>query len=431
MSSITKTQLFLLAMKNKMYQSLAWSIFSFSLTQSVPKEPLTPFVKEDKWVFMDLEGNEVEISDGNAKEPLFKKREVITYKAGDFIGATKDGTSTFTRVLWHHIVVVYAFGNRIEFKPEGRDISEIEKIVSAGLIDGVDADDTVPEGKFNVRQYLLYTEALGSILTGLAQLFTPATTEKSLITDPKIKEVKKKRLEENKDRLHDPAVIASIKNELIGMDKQWVKGDDAEDFLLSKKSYDQVRVKTMIMHGEESAFSDGTQVTLIPTSLDEGLNLNHMPEYSNAIRQGSYNRGSETALGGELAQFLIRIFQNHMVTETEDCGTKQGLVRELPVNGADFYVGLNVVENGKVVTLTEDNISSYAGKTVMLRSPQYCREAGNGYCKACIGAVNAKYPEALGGQALDIGSTILYIFMKKAHGSALKTVPWNIESDLY
>lgn len=431
MSPVSKAEFFLLALKNKMYQSLAWSIFCFSMTQSLPKEPMTPFIKDGKWVFNDLEGNEISISDGDPKIPLFGKRETFDYKKGVFVGAVNDGLSSYTKVLWHHIVIVYAFGDRIPFKPEGRTIAEVEKITSANLVDWIDDDEEVPAGKFSVKQHLAYTEALGSILTGLAQLFTPATTEKSLVTDPKIKELKKKRLEENKDRLHDPAVISSIKNELIAVDKQWVKGDDAEDFLLSKKSYDQVRVKTMIMHGEESAFSDGTQVTLIPTSLDDGLNLNNLPEYSNAIRQASFNRGSETALGGELAQFLIRIFQNHMVTEKEDCGTKMGLVRNIPVGNADFYLGLNIVEGGKVVTLTEDNIGQYAGKDVLLRSAQYCREAGNGYCHACIGAVNAKYPEALGGQALDIGSTILYIFMKKAHGSALKTAPWTLETDLY
>lgn len=431
MSPITKSQFFLLALHNKMYQSLAWAIFCFSQTQGEPSEKLTPYVHEGKWVFKDLEDEITEITDGDVKTPLFGKKETFKYKQGAFIGAIADGEASYAKVLWHHVVIVYAFGSRIPFEPKGRTVADVEKITSANLVDWVEDDKDVPEGKFSVKQHLAFTEALGSILTGYAQLFTPTTTEKSLVTDPAIKKRKKELLEQNKDRLHDPAVISSIKNELIAMDKEWVKGDDAADFLLSKKSYDQIRVKTLIMHGEESAFTDGTQVKLIETSLDDGWNLGNVTDYVNSIRQGSYNRGSETALGGELSQFLIRIFQNHVVTQLEDCGSKVTLVREVPVWNTEFYIGLNIVDNGKLVTLSSDNIGKYAGKKVAFRSPQYCHEKGNGYCHACIGAVNALYPEALGGQALDIGHIILYIFMKKAHGSVLKTCPWDFETDLY
>ena len=431
MTPITKAQFFLLGLHHQMYKSLAWSIYCFSMTQGEPKEKLTPYILEDKWVFKDLEGEITEITDGDVKQPLFVKRERFSYLKGAFVGAVEDGESAFSTVLWHHIVIVYPFGSRIPFEPKGRTLEDVEKITSSNLVDWVDDDKDVPEGKFSVKQHLAYTEAVGSLLAGLAQLVTTTTTEKSMVTDPKIKERKKELLEQNKDRLHDPAVISSIKNELIAMDKAWIKGDPAEDFLLSKKSYDQVRVKMKIMHGEESAFTDGTSVKLISSSLEEGWDLDSMVDYVNSIRQASFMRGSETALGGELSQFLIRIFQNHIVTDLKDCGTNRTLLRTIPVWSTGFYVGLNIMEGKNLVTLTNENIGQYAGKKVAMRSPQFCRELGNGYCHACIGEVNAKYPEALGGQALDIGHIILYIFMKKAHGSALKTAAWDFETDLY
>lgn len=94
-------------------------------------------------------------------------------------------------------------------------------------------------------------------------------------------------------------------------------------------------------------------------------------------------------------------------------------------------MGLNIFEGGKTVLLTNDNISQFAGKEVALRSPQFCRSPGNSYCRACIGDSNAQHPDSFGGQASDLGSTILYVFMKKAHGGALKTVAFDIELDIY
>lgn len=421
------------AMQAKMYCSLAWSLFSFAMTQSQPKEPWTPYLTDAGWVIKTDTGEELLIEDAPKDSPVYKKVDPVSYKAGEFIGAVADGQASYAKILWHHIVIVYAFGARIPFEPKGRKIKDVEKITSQGLLDNPKAEGVVaPDGKFFVNEHLAYTEALGSILTGLAPIFNPTSTMKSLTTDPKAREVREKRIKENEGRLHDPAVISTIKNEQIEMDKAWVKGDESENFYITAKAFDQVRVKMLCMHGEESAFTDGTRVTFIPTSLDEGLNLDYMPEYANAVRQASFNRGSETARGGELVQFLTRIFQNHSLdTSVDDCGTKRFLRRTIRPVYADWYVGLNIFEGGKTVLLTNDNISQYAGKEVALRTPQFCRSPGNSYCRACIGESNAQHPDSFGGQASDLGSTILYVFMKKAHGGALKTVAFDIELDIY
>lgn len=434
MNSITRKELFLIAMAQKMYCSLAWALRSFAMTLGEASEPWTPYLTEAGWVFKNHEGEVMGISDAPKDKPVYAKRDPFPFKAGDFVGATADGAAGYAKVLWHHIVIVYAFGERIPFDPTGRNIPTVEKITSRGLVDNpTDPDAVPPEGKFFVREHLAYTEALGSILTGLSPIFSPATTARSLTTDPKVQEVKAKRLKENEGRLHDPAVISTIKTELIAIDKEWVKGDDAADYLVAnKKSYDQVRIKTLGMHGEEAAFTDGTSVTLIASSLDQGLDLNFMPEYANAVRQASYNRGSETALGGELTQFLIRVFQNHSLdTSVEDCGTKGFLRRVIPLGTADWWIGMCVFDKGGTVTLTEENINQYAGKEVALRSPQRCKSPGNSYCRKCIGEVNAAHPDSFGGQASDVGNTILYVFMKKAHGGSLKTNAFSIENDLH
>ena len=433
MNTIDKRTLFLNCMREGTYRKLAWSLSAFCMTMDEGEEN-EPYLADDKWcVKIKNEAGELEvfqISDADPKLPVYSKREIMKFKAGDFVGCTADGDAPYSWVLWHHIVVVYAFGDKIPFNPNPCRISDIEKIIAKRLTDNPSDRSVNEHDKIYVWELMKYTEALAGILSGLTQVFTPGTTRRSLVTDPKVRQVRERLLKENKDRLHDPATISMIKSELQKVDREWIKGDDSEDYLIGKKNFTVVRQKTLLMHGEESAFGDGTSVNLIPTSLDEGLNLDNLPDYANSLREGSYNRGAQTAMGGEEVQYLIRVFQNHAIVE-EDCGSVLGLVRTVPVVNGRSFVGYYIIENGKSVHLTEDNIGKYVGKKVILRSPQTCHTAGAGYCERCMGDANAKFPKSLGTQASDVGSTLLYIFMKKAHGTALRTTRFDPKADLH
>lgn len=433
MKTIDKKSFFLQCMREGLYRKLAWMLRAFSITRG-EGEVNEPFLMEGKWlVKLRNEEGEVElylISDAEAGKPVFSKREVFQVQPGDFIGCGVTADVPYTWVLWHHIVLVYAFGDKIPFSPEPITLKDVENIIAKKLTDNPEEMPGKEHDKIYVYEYLRYTEAVGTLLAGLPQLFTPGTTRKSLVTDPKVRDLRQKLLKETEGRHHDPATISMIKGELEKVDREWVKGDDSEDYLIGKKNFSIVRMKTLLMHGEESAFGDGTNVTLIPTSLDEGLNLNNLPDYANSLREGSFNRGAQTAMGGEEVQYLIRVFQNHSITE-DDCGSKVGLERVIPVGSAKRYSGHYILEAGKLVHLTDDNISKYAGKKVVVRSPMLCHTPGAGYCSKCMGDAIAKFPLSLGTQASDVGSMMLYIFMKKAHGTALRTTRYDLQSDLY
>ena len=417
METLDKKLFFLKCMELGLYKRLSWSIRAFTVTRGEGGE-FEPYIEDKQWVVKI--GESKLRFEADATKPLYQKRELVDLKKGDFIGCEADCQAPYAWVLWHHVVVVYAFNGKIPFNPEAVRISNVEKIIAARLTSNPADRSQNDPAKIYVWEYLKYTEACACILSGMTQIFTPGTTRKSLVTDPKIRELRAKLLEQYKDRLHDPATISIIKGELSKLDREWIKGDDSEDYLIGKKNFDIVRMKTLLMHGEESAFGDGTSVTLIPTSLDEGLNLQNLPDYANSLREGSFNRGAQTALGGEAVQYLIRVFQNHAITE-EDCGAILGIRRLINANKADRYVGYYIIEQGKTVALTKENISRYVNKVVLLRSPQRCRTEGAGYCARCMGDMNARFPNSLGGQASDMGSMMLYIFMGKAHGTALKT----------
>lgn len=429
MTSIDKIQFLFLCLSKEMYTHKSWMTHAFSLTRKNPywDEPLHPYKSEGKWyVHMEKDAEPIEITGSLETEQglLFHKKSAISVPAGIIPGIAEAVDTFIGRVIYHCITKVYPFGDKIKFRNDKHNNRDIESEIAVRLTSDVEnGQEEVPD-KIYVRELLKFTEAAGMYLASLSQLFTPAATEKSLTVDPKVLKRRDELLEINKDKLTDPAVIAGMKRELLEMDRESFKGDAAEDYLIGKKSFNIIRMKTMIMHGEENAFGDGTSVKFIPTSLDEGWDLAHFPDYVNSAREGSYNRGYQTMLGGEAFSFLSRIFQNTAIVE-EDCGRSRGRHTFIPAGRAKEFVGYFVLANKKPVELTEENIGQVAGKRVELRSAMYCQTGGGNFCATCMGRGNARFPKAIGTMVSDFGSMILLMFLGKAHATELKTVTYD------
>ncbi|MCT7476088.1 hypothetical protein N5V81_13980 [Escherichia coli] len=70
----------------------------------------------------------------------------------------------------------------------------------------------------------------------------------------------------HKDELDNPAVIVMIEKALDELDKEWLSGDQSVEFYSSPKARMRRR-KLMLMYGIQTAFKEGADFTLIPTSL--------------------------------------------------------------------------------------------------------------------------------------------------------------------
>jgi len=78
-----------------------------------------------------------------------------------------------------------------------------------------------------------------------------------------------------------------------------------------------------------------------------------------------------------------------------------------------------VVDKGKSILLTDDNISKYIGKYMVVRSPLTCKTDGVGYCYKCFGEKYKKLNiTLLASEIINLGSDIMYISMKSMHGKA-------------
>lgn len=255
-------------------------------------------------------------------------------------------------------------------------------------------------------------------LSALTQLCVPACSEKSTTAPPGIRELRDKLIAENKDRLHDSATIAKIDAELVSHLKEYLKGDSSMGFL-SNKSFDVVRKKLFLMNGAEASLDSDAGFNLVTRSLSEGWDMKDFAALCTGSRSGSYNRGAQTELGGEAVKWLFRAASNLAVTE-DDCGSRLGNWM-FAKNGEEHkLLGFTILDGQDSVKIDKENVGTYMGKRVLVRSPMYCKLPKTDFCKVCVGERLANAPTSLATAVAHYGDTFMALFMKAMHSNVLE-----------
>lgn len=427
-----KRDYFLLALENGLYLHKRWILEAFAMTR--PSNDNREFthhlmvLEDGRYAMRDREqddGYQI-IEDAMPGEPLFRPLEKIVLKPGDLRNVYANTVTTYGNALVNQLILVYPFGGKIPFVSGSVNLKAIEDVIQRRW------DDSAPEiadqsdslvAPIRTTEYHKFNEAVGQ-LPGLNQLCVPSATRKTMTADPEMIKRRNELLLEHKDQLHDPVVISRIVDELTKMDRAWMKGDPGDRFYFKAKSYDVVRMKVFIMQGISAGFGEAGE--LIPTSLDEAWDIAKLPAMINQLRDGSFSRGAQTALGGVEVKFNNRIFQNSTVAE-QDCGSKRGIAVVMTPAKAPFYVGSYQLVSGQPVVLSEESLATLAGKTIEVRSPLYCRTEGANYCAKCVGDAISSTPEALSAYAAMIGSLFLTLFMSAMHGKSMKTAELDLD----
>ncbi len=431
-----KKDFFLAAMAAEEYKRAAWVISAFSLIKEDPehwKIDNYPFrvvqLPTGHWFVSPTDKDTlVQISDAKAGEPILDFHEHLELKAKEIPNLKKAITTSYGNVLVNYVGLIYPFGEKLEFLEGKISAAQIENLIVRRLKDTPKPDAKRDDKDIYVDEYLRFCDAM-FYLTNFTQLCVPAGSRKSMTVSPDILPLRAKLIEENKDRLHDPAVIAKIDATLIAADKAWIKGDDAEKFLLSGKAYNVVRKKLFLQIGGEMGFGEGQDIEYIPRSLKEGWDITKFPILNNSLRASSFNRGAETQLGGESVKWLLRASSNMAVTK-DDCGSKMGN-EFLITDQKDNWIGFSVVAPAGSLKLTEENIGEYLGKKVTLRSPMYCKLDKTDFCKVCVGDRLAANPTALSAAVAEYGSAFLQLFLALAHGKTLALVKMDYQSAIF
>lgn len=435
-----KRDFFLQAMKAQEYRRAAWVISAFSLISEAPEDwkknpyPYRIVQTLSGYFFVNPENiNElIKIEDAQVGVPLFRMRSYIELKAGEVDNLSDDVTTTYGNVLYNYMCIVYPFGNKIPFLTGRWSPKKVESLIVDRF---AEKQDVAPEERsphlIYVDEYLRFTDAMFN-LTAFPQLCVPACTEKTMTPPPGIVEFRTELLKKYEGRLHDPAVIAEIDAQIIQYLKDWMKNDPGMNFLINEKSFNVVRKKLFGIGGAEAGLDDNVSMDLITKSLSEGWQIDKFATLNTNSRAGSFNRGSQTELGGEAVKWLFRAASNSKVT-ADDCGSKLGITIDVPPNGFRDVLGFTAIiseDGSEQEKITSENVNNYLGKKVRLRSSMFCKLDKTDYCRTCLGQRLSTNPNGLGVAVAETGSIILNDFMKAMHGTAIEVRKLNISKHL-
>lgn len=431
---------YLMALNGGAYKKKRWVLSIFSvLIDSKPQGWPFEIVRTDKNVFFrdptDL-NILISLDDADVNKPVLSFKDKIAVTPEQVLNLDKPITTTAGNLLFNYYALIYALGKKIPYM-EGRiSATQVEKIIEPRLTSNpVDNGANYDPNDLNpiyVSEYKKFNKAMFGLM-GFTQLCVPSATPRTMSTDPRIPAIREKLLEKYAGRLNDPAIISLIDQELIKVDKEWMANDPdggAGFYVNETKSYDVVRKKVFLMHGAESGFMEGTEVDFIKNSLNEGWDIEKLPSMVNSLREGSYNRGRDTALGGEAVKFLGRVFQNTVIAE-KDCGSTLGWMKDFTEANYQKFVGFYRITPQGPVLMDEAYTKSQIGKQVHVRSPMLCRTPKTAFCECCMGAKNALNPTSLGLMAADVGSQIMGIFMGAMHGKSLKTERYDFKKAIF
>lgn len=311
------------------------------------------------------------------------------------------------KLLMNQLLLVYPFGSLIPYKNERFDPGKLDDEVAQLILDK----------KVTRKMYNTYMEN-GYWYCSDGSLSVSTLSPKALTTDPQVAIRKQQLLEQYKDKLDDPVVLAKIEKELIALDKAWLNNDDSAPFFAVEggKAWKEQRKKMYLMVGMATAFDKNTgKYEFVPESLEDGWRPEHIDVMANDIRRGSYGRGIETAKGGEQTKFILRIFQDVTITE-DDCGTKRGAKLVLTKDNYTEFLDRYLVDG---TLLSAENAPNYFGKEILLRSPMYCRSSP-GFCYKCCGEIFKRMDmKAIGLQAISVTSNFTSLSMKSMHSSSI------------
>lgn len=361
--------------------------------------------------------------------------ELVNYSASEPV------RTTYGNVFFNQLCLVEPFGTLIPFEKGTIVPSKFEDLILERMIDDREdgnVTEMAPDGKLYVWQYLMFCDH-NLAIPGYADSLVTSTTRKSLLSNPKWPELRAKWIAENKHRLSDPAAVAELSVIADACDAEHLKDDESWTFYSAKKKLAGARRKVHYMFGGESPFSDGTTVEFISKSLEEGIDTDHMEVMNNSLRFGSYNRGAQTALGGESTKTIYRMVGTARII-MDDCKTWLGIPTLVSSFNYEGLVGYTYIEDGQSIEITRETAKGLIGSRIAIRGPMTCKAGrdveknligkGKNICGVCAGKALAENPNGIPAATAGVGGRFLMVFMSKMHSSTLRTVKWDMRARL-
>ncbi len=424
-----KHEYLIMALKERAYIYMDWCMDCFSVTfkddNSKKNYPYALLISEDNRYYFETSSGSTYIDDimWDGSTPPFTFKERIDLVPSDVGNLQEPANVPVGNLIFNTMVMVHALGNKIPFVKGKVKVRNIESILESRLVDDPSPEEVIlpTDNRIFCKEYQTWGDSILQLML-FDSICVPSASPKTLTADPEMYKLRKRLLEENKDRLHDPAVIATIKKQLEEVDRQWVD-DWGKDFLIGGGAFNNVRALTFGMFGLEGD-------ELIVNSLSEGWDYDMIDALNNSARSGSIDRSRNTELGGVETKRVTQALQNSNVG-VEDCGTTLGIPRVPTPEDKKRYVGMNYIDaQFQTHMITEENVEALYGKVLLTRTPSVCKAEPPDYCAKCVGRRIAETPSGITATGNDFTGRLMYLFMKRMHVSAVALVDYDMQKAL-
>lgn len=347
----------------------------------------------------------------------FSTTDSFNLKKGEYFNS-KDVVTTVGRFIYNKFIVEQHLVDILGYINEpinGKKMNQIDDIIAQSLLsDKLDVDTVIIY--LNRTQWLgmkLHTVICGSYTMGILK------PEKKAI------EYRDKLIKANREKLDNGDLITAVKveQETLKMAAELIKDDPGMDLFNSgaRGSIGNNYKNISVMKGP--VFNPGTgKFEIVTSNLMQGISKKEIPIHGNAIPSGAYPKAVGTAVAGYFSKQLIAALQAVIAdVPGSDCGTKLTLKQVLSNSNKSEFSYRYIVDGGKLVLLSPENIGNYVGKQVLLRSPAVCN--GKNICSKCLGEMYYMLGiRNVGLTSSRAASTILKLNMKKFHDATAKTI---------
>lgn len=418
---MTKFEWLKYSINNKYYLKLNWYYYILGIIDTKTLKENDFIWHNDMYFQAKLNNELVDIIDFpvNKNLPMFYVSDKITIDKGLCSNLKEDKVeTTIGRLLANLVLLVYPFGVKLPYINGEVNVKDIEKTIGPMM----------RENKILVDEYLKFTTSC-TFITNLSKLVSVSATKRNTVAPEGIEEYKIK-VKEEMDKEYGPnwrnstTLITVYKNKLQAFDKEWLKDDPTLGKLLNKKITDNSRTKVYLTIGNEQGFNKGSnEAVFIDNSLQDGLpkDPEALATLYNGIRSGSFDRGHETQKGGAAAKEILRSSAT-IVIKPGDCKTNKGYTVTATKNNAKYFVGRYLLQGGKRI----DNSDEIVDKTIVIRSPMYCKYEDGSICSICAGDIASANPNGISMGLLSISGILLENSLKTMHDSQSKNLNYDL-----
>ena len=319
-------------------------------------------------------------------KPKYEPNDIVIIKPNMYKGNKEEIRTTVGRVIYNKLIVEKIGLEKslgfMNFALSSKGNKKLEAILAKDILNEKITVD-------QMRKYVEVRDWIGYQLHAvISTSFTPGTTK----IHPEVAKLRDELIKKYKKELDagDNRISEMIENQLIERTKELLKDDPGMDLYVSgaRGSVENNLKNITLMRG--AIFNSATgKYDIVQKSLMDGIDRKDITSASNSILAGAYPKSVGTQVSGYMAKQLIACCQTEVLDdEGTDCGTLRGVPFTITEKNKNKVIHRYIMVNKKPLLLTEDNINTYVGKTVNLRSPMTC--ISNKICNCCAGEFDYK-----------------------------------------